>query len=178
MFVHQIAGQADADHTQLSATQADLSWASLLPAFPTNQPLPFLLLASAPQIKEAMRVTPIIAGFPRVALQASHSNCWAELSGDEIAAAGLSLSGSCSELCSLLVAAPSTANCAAPSTAHPDDITPSPSRSAGQDFELCGHLVPKGTRMQCSLQQPLLTDERCVGRAGGAPLLAQGQGAT
>lgn len=54
----------------LSTSQADASWASLLPVFPLHQRLPFLLLAPAPQIKEAMRVTPIIAGFPRVALQA------------------------------------------------------------------------------------------------------------
>ncbi|PRW50773.1 glutamine cyclotransferase [Chlorella sorokiniana] len=51
-------------------------------------------------IKEVLRVTPIIQGFPRVALQ---------------------------------------------------------------DFELCGHLVPKGTRLQCSLNQPLRTDARWAG---------------
>lgn len=31
-----------------------------------------------------------------------------------------------------------------------------------QDFELAGHHIPKGTHMQCSLAQPLLTDARWV----------------
>jgi hypothetical protein len=38
-----------------------------------------------------------------------------------------------------------------------------------QDFELCGHTVPKGTTMQCSLAQVLKTDSRWVGGwVGGA----------
>ncbi|KAL4444062.1 hypothetical protein ABPG75_011799 [Micractinium tetrahymenae] len=38
-------------------------------------------------------------------------------------------------------------------------------RVALTDFELAGHTIPKGTRMQCSLAQPLLTDARWAGEA-------------
>lgn len=38
-------------------------------------------------------------------------------------------------------------------------------RVALTDFELAGHHIPKGTRMQCSLAQPLLTDARWAGEA-------------
>ncbi|PSC75274.1 cytochrome P450 [Micractinium conductrix] len=39
------------------------------------------------------------------------------------------------------------------------------SRVAVQDFELCGYWIRKGTRLQCSLAQPLLTDPRWAGEA-------------
>lgn len=38
-------------------------------------------------------------------------------------------------------------------------------RVALTDFELSGHRIPKGTRMQCSLAQPLLADARWAGEA-------------
>lgn len=61
------------------------------------------------------------------------------------------LPDSCTQICRCML------RCAIPA---PLDMCACPPPC--QDFELCGHLVPKGTRMQCSLVQPLQTDERCA----------------
>lgn len=44
-----------------------------------------------------------------------------------------------------------------------------------QDFELCGHLVPKGARLQCSLGQTLLTDPRWATGCSDYSLVVQRQ---
>ena len=42
------------------------------------------------------------------------------------------------------------------------------SPTCAQDFELAGHLIPKGARLQCSLAQVMLTDARWAGQPDAA----------
>lgn len=98
-------------------------------------------------LREAMRITPIIAGFPRLALKARYGGVGRDAEGG---------GGGLVALCWATNMRPAV-------LAHVTLSWPAPARPPPvQDFELCGHTVPKGTRMQCSLAQPLLTDARCA----------------